>query len=81
MTRQRVLEDARARMKRRRKDSKWIGGLVSTQAYEAMRYAQQEWGLTSNMEVLDLALQFLAMATRDGLMHPGVPGYEMLAAR
>lgn len=81
ITREDVLRRARESMAKRRRGMTWVGGLISNQAHTDMHYLKDEWGLRTNREAIELALLYFGKATRDGLVHPGVPGSEGIPKR
>lgn len=81
ITRESILAQARVRMAQRRQNAVWIGGVIKREAHLDMVYLKDEWGLRTNMAAVELALQYLAQRTREGLIHPGLPGFESIAPR
>lgn len=66
ITREARLAVRRERYKHYRVGRAWVGGMIRREAFLDMHYLKLTWGLRSNLEVIELALQHLAQSARDG---------------
>lgn len=69
------------RVKKLQAGRKVLSGSITLAAAEDLKYLQQEWGLSAYFHAVEMAIQYTAKATREGLIHPGVSSAEGIPPR
>ena len=66
---------------RRREGKQQLYALITPETHAEIAFIRDAWGLRYAHQAISLALLYMAQSTREGLVHPRVPGFEHVKER